>query len=356
MAWLVGDGFDFYANGSADWNLSQVGDTNWTMVGAGGVSATTPFSSGQSFNSAATNQGFASITFANSTTVWVNFAFENIALSYATGGTTVISGFTLRDTTNNQVGVFIRNGGDIIVTNGAGNGTILYTSSQIIPNGGSTWHHFQFKIVINNTTGSVECRMDGATTDNFNATGLNTRNGSTNSYVNNGLFAGAATGIGSTSLWDDWYIFNDQGATPNNWAGQVRCFSYYPNADTTVTWTPNSGVTNFSRVNQVYDADTTYVSTSTATNVDKYGLAALPSIPVQILNVQTRLVGRMDDAGPHTVSSRLWSGSSTVDSASMTCSSTYQQVWKNNLVDPATSAAWVASTLSTLSVGAVDVL
>jgi hypothetical protein len=198
--------------------------------------------------------------------------------------------------------------------------------------------------------------MDGATSDDFNATGLNTRNGSTNSYVNNGLFAGAATGIASTGRWDDWFLFNDQGSAPNNWAGQVRCYSYFPNADTTVTWTPDSGANNFSRVNQIYDADTTYISTSTASNVDKYGLAALPTTPIQIFNIQTRLVGRMDDAGPHTVSSRLWSSTSTADSVGMTCSATYGAVWKNNLTDPATGLAWASSTLSTISIGAVDVL
>jgi hypothetical protein len=359
MAWLFGDGFDFYANASADWGFGQIGDTNWASFGGGGViSSTTPYGSGLCFNCAAAGQGATSITFANSTTIWINFALYNTAWAYSTGGTTVQHGFYLRDATSLQVGVYIRNGGDIIVTNGQGNGTNLYTSSQIIPNASANgaWHHFQFKIVINNTTGSVECRMDGAASNNFTATGLNTRNGTTNSYCNSVVWGLIPTGTAGQGYWDDLYAFNDQGAVPNNWAGQVRCYSYYPSSDNTITWTPNSGANNFSRVNQAYDADTTYVSTTTVNNVDRYNLAALPTTPNTILNVQTRCVARMDDAGPHTVNSRLWSGSSTADAAQLTCSASYQQLWKNNLNDPATSSPWAASTLSTLNIGIIDIL
>jgi hypothetical protein len=357
MSWLCGDGFDFYSNGASDWTLTQGGDSAFASIG-GGVTATTPYGTGLAFNCAAGGQGWTSATFANSTTLWVNFIIYNAGNAYSTGGTTVFNGFTLRDGSNNQVGVFLRSGGDIIVTNGNGNGTILYTSSQIIPNASAngTWHHFQFKIVINNTTGSVECRMDGATSSNFTATGLNTRNGSSNSFVNNGLFGLVPTGAGANMYWDDWYMFNDQGAVPNDWQGQVRCYSYYPNGDGTVSWLPNSGVSNYTRVNQVYDGDATYVSTATVANFDQYALAALPSTPAAIINVQTRVVARMDDAGPHTVNSRIWSGISTADGAGMTLSTSYQQLWKNFLVDPATSSAWAPSTLSTLKVGCVDVV
>jgi hypothetical protein len=288
----------------------------------------------------------------------VNFAIFNATAAYVTGGTTVLNGFCLRDGTNNQVGVYIRSGGDFIITNGQGGGTILATSPQLFPSAGANgaWHHVQCKIVINNTTGTVEIRVDGHTSADYLTGSINTRNGSTNSTVNNGIFGLVPTGTSSQMFWDDFYMFNDQGAAPNTWQGDVRAFSYYPNADSALAWTPNSGANNFSRVAQAYDADTTYVSTNGVGNFDKYTLPALPTTPNSIINVQTRLVARYDDTGPHTVSSRLWSSATPSDSISATLSATYQQIWKNYPTDPNTGSAWAASTLSSLFVGPVDVL
>jgi hypothetical protein len=357
MAWLVGDGFDFYTSASSDFALGGLGDSQYVSA-SGGTTATTRFGTGQAFNAAAGGQGWTTVTFANSTTIWANFAIYNTAATYVAGGTTVLQGFCLRDGAFNQVGVYVRSGGDFIVTNGQGNGTILATSPQLFLNAGANgvWHHVQCKIVINNTTGSVELRIDGHTTDDYSVSSINTRNGSTNSYVNNGQFGFVPAGTSSQMYWDDWYMFNDQGAAPNNWQGDVRAYSYYPNADSGLSWTPNSGANNFSRVAQAYDADTTYVSTSGIGNFDKYTLPALPTTPNSIINVQTRLVARYDDTGPHTVSSRLWSGATPSDSVSGSLTATYQQIWKNYLTDPNTGSAWATSTLSSLFVGPVDVL
>jgi hypothetical protein len=354
MAWLGGDSFDFYTASQTDWTNSQAGDSPWSNFNATTVTNTTPFGVGASMSSAAVGQNAISNAFTASATIFVNFQFYN-AQAFTPGGTTVYGGVQFRDGATVQCGVFIRSGGDVIVTNGNGNGTILATSAQIFPTGTGNWNHVQMKVTINNTTGSVAVRMNGNASDDFNSGSINTRQGTANNQAT-AIVIGCLTGCAnSPQNWDDVYWFNDQGAVPNAYQGVVRGYTYYPTSDTSVQWTPNSGGNNFSRVGSAFDGDTSYNSDSTAGHVDKYGLPALPNTPTTIVAVQTRMCARFDDAGPHSASSRLWSGVTTSDSVTAALSSSYNQLWKTYTTDPATSAAWAASTLSTLSLGIVDV-
>jgi hypothetical protein len=346
MAWEGGDGFDFH-NAVGD---MVVAGSVWTSTGGGGFlsGASTRFGVGQAYSIPGTGAGaFVTQTFGNDTTIFVNFAW-NIATTLS--GSTVYFGFALRDTTNNQVGVYMRSDGTILVTNGAFNGTVLATWTGAF--GGNQWNHYQFKIVINNTTGSVEMRMNGATSDTQSVTGINTRNGSANNYANNISFYGSST---NTAI-DDAYWFNDQGAQPNTWQGDVRAVQLMPASDSSVTWTPNSGANNYSRVSEAHqDGDTSYVSTNTINNVDLYAIAALATTPNAIINVALKSMARMDDAGPHTYKQRLSSGGTTSDSSNLSLSTTYQWLWTNYSTDPHTSAAWTFAGINAALIGPFDV-
>src|SRR5215831_7191196 len=332
MAWLIGDGFDFY-NAAADQTLPG---SVWASGSPPTLTAITRFGVGMGTQAVGTST-LTSITFANSTTIYVNYAF--ISTIAFTSGTTGWMGFTLMDGGTAQVGVFIVSGGTIKVTTGAVGATQLATSPFTLV--ANVWNHFQFKIVINNTTGSVECRLNGNTSNDWTATGINTRNGTTNPQVNSFKFdsVGATTGV-----YDDLYIFNDQGAAPNTWQGDVRALQLMPTSDSSITWTPNSGGNNFSRVSELReDGDTSYVSTSTVNNVDQYGTGSLSTTPNSIIAVQTKMFTRMDDVGPHTVKSRLTSSGVTSDSSNLALSSSYQMLQQVYATDPNTSAAWTST-------------
>jgi hypothetical protein len=240
MAWLGGDGFDLCGN-SNDIALNVI---DWSSVVNNVLSAAvnTRFGVGNciSLASGASLLSLTSTTFANSTTIYVNFALTLIGDTFSSGGTTVKAGFILKDGANNQVGVWWRNGGDLIVTNGLLGGTILATSSAFLNAGNFTnWHQYQVKVVINNTTGTVEMRMDGAATDTFSSGSIDTRNGSSNNYCNVMNFNGNTINGGKM---DDIFWFNDQGAAPNTWAGDVRCVQLMPNNDSgTQQWTRTGG-------------------------------------------------------------------------------------------------------------------
>jgi hypothetical protein len=349
MAWLIGDSFDFYS-------------TTTDMLLPGGIwasastvptlSASTRFSTGQSIVISNTSVNFASVTFANSTTIWVNFVLDWTG-AITGGGTSQGIGFSLKDGASNQVGIYIRNGGDIVVTNGAIAGTVLATSSALIAQ--NIYNHLQFKIVISNTTGSVELRMNGSTTAAWNPTGLNTRNGTVNAQCNSIQFNGAV-GVNAGSI-DDFYCFNDQTAAPQDWQGDIRAVQQMPSSDSSVTWSHSTGTTNFPQVNELkQNSDTTYVFTSTVNNVDAYGVPALATTPTSIVAVQTKMIARMDDVGPHTVKSRLTSGGTNADSANLSLSTSYQWISQVNTVDPHTSAAWTPTNLAAVTIGPFDVL
>jgi len=351
MAWLVGDSFDFWSN------LPNMGlpGTSWATVTTGTFSSSTRFGVGQSLASdGGGNINVVTKTFTNSTTVFINFAWMSTT-AFTAGGTTQRAGFTLLESGTAQVSFAIRSGGDMVLTSSTlGAGSILATSSAQTIISASVWNQYQVKIVISNTVGSVEVRLNGDTSPVWTATGLNTRNGTANSYCNS-LRLGNAIAV--NSQFDDFYIFNDQGAAPNNWEGDVRALQLMPVSDATVTWTPKTGVDNWAMVDElVNDGDTTYVSTDTPGHQDYYGVHTLTVSPFNIVAVQTKMITRMDDTGPHQVCFNVKSGTVVTPSSTLSVSSTYTWIELVNSTDPNTGSAWTPTAVNTCQIGPLDVL
>jgi hypothetical protein len=344
MAWELGDGFDFYGSGG---NGPTQGGTCWasSLVNVVGV-AQSRFGVGQGTQLASGNQ-WVTNAFGNDAVLYINFAIS--AQWFNTGLTTTEFGFTLYDGTNAQVGVYFRQNGSLIITNGLMGGTTIAGPTTPWFTAASQWHHFQFKVTINNTTGRVEMRQDGHAADDYDSGPvLNTRNGSTNAYCNKLIF----NQTDNATFLDDFYLFNDQGAAPNTWQGDVRAVQLMPSSDSSVTWTRSTGATNASCVDEPSETgDTDYVSTLTVNAVDQYGTAALATTPNAIIGVVTKALVRMDDVGPHSCKTRLTSNAVTGDSATLSLSSSYQWIWSNYITDPSGGAAWTAARVNAATIG-----
>jgi hypothetical protein len=342
MAWEIGDGFDFYGSLGGTYSL---GGTCWAtsfvnvlVNGRFGVGQAQSLAGG---NNLITNQ------FGNDTVVYVNFAAA--ATWYNSGLTANEFGFTLYDGTNAQVGVYFRQNGSMIITNGLMSGTIIAGPTAPWFNAANQWHHYQFKITINNTTGRVEMRQDGHTSDDYDSGAvLNTRNGSTNAYCNKLQFNQT-----DPSTWlDDFYLFNDQGIQPNTWQGDVRAVQLMPASDVSVTWTRSTGTTNWGVVDELTETgDTDYVSTLTVNNVDQYGTTSLATTPNAIVGIVTKALVRMDDVGPHSIKTRLTSNAVIGDSSTLSLSNTYQWLWTNYSIDPSGGLAWTAARVNAATIG-----
>src|SRR5580765_4456003 len=359
--WLGGDGFDMYS-ATADvqrcpeqWDVSN---SSQYLI----ASANAHFRFGGSpggflilGNQSVTAVFLESVDFPGG--VHPNTLFVNFNILHTQGGGSRM-GFVLKDGANNQVG-FWSEGGTFVVTAGDIATTVLATApAGLCPL--TVACHLQVKIVIHPTAGSVEVRRFGAATATWLVTGLNTRNGSANSYATRIRFkSNSADGV----YMDDLYWHDDTGLAPNTFMGDVRCMHYSPNADDSVQWSRNTGATNASAVDdppsQVgisgNDGDATYNFSNTAGQVDRFLMAALSPVPDSIICVQSKMNYRMDDAGPHTCRLRVTSGATVVDNPIVSCTNQYIFTQQANPVNPATGSPWTVAEVNAMKLGYVIV-
>jgi hypothetical protein len=163
----------------------------------------------------------------------------------------------------------------------------------------NTWNYIEIKVVVNATTGSVEVRLNGATSAEISATNVDT--GSVNIARIGAAFNNA--GVTNTLDTDDVYAADTTGSAPNNtFLGDVRVEQITLDAEGTNTaWTANTG-TKVSRVNEgattyTYDGDTGYIESATPGAQETFTGTALAVTSGTVHAVQLNTVARKDDAG-----------------------------------------------------------
>ena len=336
MAFIMGDSFDL----STGAGLLTSGI--WSSGTSPAVSTTTRFNFGQSFY---TNNGNSIIRDGlppSSNTVFFAFAYLMTGGNYSS----YIAG---RDASNYQFTIMFNYDGSIVVKTGDISGTTVATfAGAYTP---TVWTHFQIEVVVHNTAGEVHIRKNGNTVDDFAATGINTRGGTSNNYVT-GVRISSQTAQSPISYFDDFLMFDNSGSTLNTWCGDVRCYVLYPNgAGGSTQFTPLSG-NNWSNVEDVgpNDGDTTYVYSSTVGAEDLYTLQDLSGITTGVTLAQLRVTARKQDAGARSAQSVLVSGANTDLGTSTVLSSSYTQLIKAYPVNPS-GANWAASDINALQVG-----
>ena len=212
MARLWGDGFDMYASAN-DMVTRYLGATPNSFVSG----SNTAFSLGQAVTFLFGGNLLTGLweTATNETTIYGSLRLKYLSTS---PNNAAIFSLTLQDVAANQVTVQWIGDGSIVVRTGGTSGTALMT----LPNAFllNTWDSWQFKIVINATTGSVEIRKNALSTPVIDLTGVNTRGGSSNNTCDRFLF-GISTAV--TFVLDDLWFNSDNGASPTTWPGDVRC-------------------------------------------------------------------------------------------------------------------------------------
>jgi hypothetical protein len=359
MAWLLGDGFDFYQSAN---DLIAPGTVWSNATGSygniGGGNNTRYLNSGRSATVSNSGQ-MTTQPFANSSTIYLNFAYmtdgQNGGGFLPNNGSVFEGiGFQFQDVNDVQCTLVFRQQGDMALHSGAINSGSILANSTIIPTfTNDTWNHFQIKVVFSPTVGSIEVRLNGASTPDWIATNLNTRNGTTNNYCNKIKvnFPGA---LFYQAYLDDFYAFNDSGSIPNTWQGDVRAIQQYPIGDDTVAWTASTGASNFAMVDELrQDGNTTYVSASGAGS-DMYHMSQIVTT-YPIICVQPKMFFKMDDAGPHVASNQFKSGATTVTGPSTSTTTSYQWMQVPYPTDPNTSIKWLATDVNNVELGPVFV-
>lgn len=334
-----GDGFGLYA---------AVGDAfsgYWDSGSTSGVSLITGrFTGTQALQvSSAGTIALTKSSGANDAVHHIVCAFRQTA---TLTGTTLGGYFQLVDGTTNQCAVVFRSDGAMLLASGGPTGTVLDTYTGAVT-AANTWFAFEIEVVVNNTTGSWSIRKNGNTSNDHTLGSLNTRGGTTNNYANKFSLgtSGAFTHQFADVLWRS-------DPTSVAFVGDIRCYTRMPASDASKQWTPNSGTTNYTQVDEIHqDGTTSYVYDSTSGQGDFYTIGTLAADPASVVCVTTRGFFEKSDAGTRGAAVQLKSGATTVTSTATLLSTSFGWLWRTDLTDPNTSAAWTAAHVDSVQIG-----
>jgi hypothetical protein len=343
MSILLIEGFDVYPNiNSTSYGLQS----RWLSTSAyNRISLVTGRYGGQALQiTGATNNFGASADYpltaagSGTTTLTLGVAYNN---GLSIPGNVVVLNFQNGGAGGTQIcGLAMNSSQQLFFWRGT-TATVLATSSVSIPTG--SWHYLEVVLTIA-TSGSFSVYLDGVSI--MSATAVNTGSLSIDTLelgTNTGYFVSE---IGYFSQFDDLYVTNTAVRV-----GERRVATLYPASNGAVAWTPLTG-TNYSEVNSTLcNGGASYVSTSTASASDLYGITSLPTTPAVIDAVQTRVCVSKSDAGTHTVKGQIKSGATLAQGAVYGVSSSFLYDIDIYPTDPNTGGAWAGSAVNAAQIG-----
>lgn len=323
------DGFDHW--GDAQFYRKWSGKTNTPAIGA------TSGRYGTGGLEASTNEALITRTIPTTAT-----AILGVALN-PTIGMAQTAIFWLKENTTNQVALYSLSDGRLSVVR-YNNAYLGSTASQVIFL--SQWNYVEFKVTVHNTTGSAVVRVNGV--EVLNLTNQDTSN-TGNPWYNNVQLNGNAT----MSYFDDFYWCNAEGSTNNDFLGDCRVETLYPNgAGTYSQWTPSAG-SNYENVDETTpDDDTTYNAADAINEKDTYALGNLATSAGTIYGIQTNLYARKDDAGSAKIKPLHYINATDYLGTEMSIGDSYYDYFDIAETNPDTASAWTVSDVNALETGA----
>lgn len=215
------------------------------------------------------------------------------------------------------------------------------------------WHFIEWKILLaTTTTGTSEFRIDGVARSNLTVA-ANAFNQAAATTLNYGSNHRTATEYFNLHI-DDTIVWNWSSGQVTTFTGKRRILTFRPTSDSVVTWTPDTGATNYTQVNKTQYSLTHNLQTLTLNNQDLYGqgsFAAYGFNPATIHAVQPGVVGILVSGTSANVASVLKSASTTDIGANITMSATPTYIGKVYETDPATSASWLKAAIDACTFG-----
>ena len=150
------------------------------------------------------------------------------------------------------------------------------------------------------------------------------------------------------NIWsiDDIYLLDD-----STRLGQCRVSTLLPNADTgDADWTPLGAGSHFAEVDDD-NADTSYIASDTAGDLDMFDAQDLSFTPQTAHAVQISWRARKDDAATREVRARIRSDAATADSATRTLTSSYLYYHDVFEEDPDAARPWTGAAVAAMAIG-----
>ncbi|WP_407280618.1 hypothetical protein U5817_10060 [Aromatoleum evansii] len=332
MALLFMDGFDHYATADIV--------KKWSVNNGATIEEGTGRRGGNALKSAA-GSGFVSKTLPFSVgTLICGFAFSPITAGFSDRNMfELMDGATLHLALRHNAST-----GMISVLLGS---TVIATTTTSIAVA-SGYAYVEFKATIHDTTGAYELRINGVPA--LSASGIDTRNAG-NASVNAVRIGNTGTN-GHISLFDDFYACDSAGLTNNDFLGDVRIDTIFPNgAGTHQSWTPSTGTDHAALVDETAPNTTDYLTGGAAGTKETLGLQDL-SVNGAILGIQVNNAVSKTDAGACTIKNLIRSGSSEASGQTFAPSTSYLYSSSIHEADPATGAAWLTAAINALEAGA----
>jgi hypothetical protein len=340
MALIFPEGFDYYAN------VSEIADgRKWTTAETvGNLSLVAGRIAGQAMRAGSWDAGISKTLASNYASGVVGFGAR--ISNYGTWTTTKIGLCSFYNGVYLQVGVGVNSSGQLVVSRGLNQSiwqTTLATSSQnLIKN---AWHYIEVKISIAESGGTVIVKVDGVEWINY--TGDTCQSGEYfNIIKTGGCFYNVNTDI------DDFYFCDLTGTKNNDFLGDCRVCTLYPDADTAdADFVPDTGPDGYARIDGAID-DASYVESETVGHKSLFGYESLPATDIgDVAGVQIVTRAKKDDSGARSVSNVVASASSE---SVLTAYSLAEQFTHNADVledDPATGAAWTEGAVNAMLAG-----
>ncbi|MDX9689775.1 MAG: hypothetical protein RBT70_04815 [Alphaproteobacteria bacterium] len=226
--------------------------------------------------------------------------------------------------------------------------TLLATSSIALPTG--SWNFIELKTTIHDTTGSMELRVNGVTVATYTG---DTKYSSTIGTARSIRLSG---GVYSSSLYgwiDDLYICDGTGTTNNDFLGDCRVDTLYPNGvGATAQFTPTGSATNWENVDDVpSDEDSSYNASDTVGTIDSFTFTDMAVLNASVFGVQANILARKDDAGSRTLRAVVRVGGANYEGGDLPLGDSYlnqQLIWPTN---PATAGAWTETAINAAEFG-----
>ena len=258
-----------------------------------------------------------------------------IKIKTATGNGYV---YTLLDIANSSTGIRLKyaNGELSVYLN-----TTLINGTSGLSLSAGVWYYIEFKVYCDTTAGTYEVRVGG----------VNVLNGIVNTQYTSTLnyYSKVRLGVSTAYLsYDDLYICDSTGTVNNNFLGNCKVETLRPTGDSVVTWTPDTGVINYTQIDeQVIDDDTTYVEATTGKDLYTYGNTANTTIQGVMITTDVR----QTDATDYTLNNVTKSGVTEISDNKFVGATGYTA--KTTVVeqDPNTSTPWTQATLNAAEFG-----
>lgn len=225
--------------------------------------------------------------------------------------------------------------------------TIVATSANNII-ASNTWFYIEVRVVVSDTVGVVEVRLNGVTTPVLTFSG-DTKNAGTNSTIDTIRWQLAANGI---SYMDDIYINDGTGTENNSFEGDCEVQTLVPTgAGASTGLTPSTG-SNWQTVDEAPPVQTDYSGSSVSGTRDSYAITDLRAGTGVVKAVRQTTAWHKSDAGAASMKRVLRVGSTNYYGSNVALPSSMALSVDYIPKSPATSSAWTISEINGAEIGA----